>query len=66
MERWRVTPDEFDDALRHNSTDELLYAWFTGRVRPEDIRTANEWLLNERVENLNRQDAEEVVPVEQR
>ena len=45
MERWRITPDEFDDALRRNPTDELLYAWFTGRVRPEDVREANEWLL---------------------
>lgn len=66
MERWRVSADEFDDALRRNPTDESLYAWFTGRVRAEDVRTANEWLLNERVENLNRQDSEEVAPVELR
>jgi hypothetical protein len=66
MERWRITPEEFDDTLRRNPTDELLYAWFTGRVRPEDVRAANEWLLTERVENLDRQDAEEVAPVEQR
>ncbi len=66
MERWRITTDEFDDALQRNPTDELLYAWFTGRVRPEHIREANEWLLNERVENLDRQDSEEVGVVEQR
>lgn len=64
MERWRITPEEFDEALRRNATDEQLYAWFIDRVRPEDIATANEWLLNERVENLNRQDAEEATPVQ--
>jgi Domain of unknown function (DUF5069) len=62
MERWHVAPEEFNDALRRNATDELLYAWFTDRVRPEDIRAANEWLLNERAENLDRQDAEEIAP----
>ncbi|MGB8907175.1 MAG: DUF5069 domain-containing protein [Candidatus Cybelea sp.] len=66
MERWRITTDEFDDALQRNPTDELLYAWFTGRVRPEHVREANEWLLSERVENLDRQDSEEVSVVEQR
>lgn len=66
MERWRITADEFDQALQQNPTDELLYTWFTGRVRAEDIQAANEWLRNERVENLNRQDSEEVAPVEHR
>lgn len=66
LERWRVTVDEFDDALQRNPSDETLYAWFTGRVRSEDVRTANEWLLSERTENLDRQDAEEVTAVEQR
>jgi hypothetical protein len=66
MERWRVTLDEFDDALQRNPTDELLYAWFNQRVRPDDVRVANEWLVNERSENLDRQDSEEVGVVEQR
>lgn len=66
MERWRVTPAEFNDALRRNATDEELYAWFTERVRPEDVRSANEWLVTERSENLDRQDSEEVVPAEHR
>ncbi|MBV9028528.1 MAG: DUF5069 domain-containing protein [Candidatus Eremiobacteraeota bacterium] len=65
MERWHITPAEFNDALRRNQTDELLYAWFTGRVRPEHIREANDWLLGERVENLDRQDAEEMPAVKQ-
>jgi hypothetical protein len=66
MERWGLTADEFNDALRHNATDESLFAWFTDRVTADDIRTANAWLLRERSENLDRQDAEEVAPVRSR
>ena len=66
MERWGITSDQFDDALRHNSTDELLYAWFTGHVGPEHVRAANEWLLSERIENLDRQDSEEGATVQPR
>jgi hypothetical protein len=66
MERWRITVDEFDDALQRNPTDDLLYAWFTGRVRPDHVQEANEWLLSERLENLDRQDSEEVAAVEPR
>lgn len=65
MERWRISSTEFDEALRRNPTDELLYAWFSARVRPQDVRAANEWLLRERTENLDRQDAEEIAPVKQ-
>jgi hypothetical protein len=61
LERWKITPAEFDQALRDNPTDESLYQWFAQRVRPEDVRTANAWLLAERMENLERQDAEEGV-----
>lgn len=59
MERWKISPAEFDEALRQNPTDELLHAWFIERVRPEDAKAANEWLLRERLANLDRQDAEE-------
>jgi hypothetical protein len=66
LERWRVSPEDFEEALRRNAGDRELYDWFVGRVRPEDVRAANEWLLEERVENLDRQDAEEVAAVERR
>jgi hypothetical protein len=66
MQRWGITPAEFDQALEHNPTDELLYDWFTQRVGEQAIRAANEWLLRERVENLDRQDAEEVAVAERR
>lgn len=66
MERWRITPKEFDEALSKYPTDEELYGWFRERVSPDDVKRANDWLLRERVENLDRQDSEETAPVEQR
>ena len=66
MERWKVTRKEFEEALGRYPTDDLLHAWLRERVAPQDIRKANEWLLNERTSNLDRQDAEEVAAVEQR
>ncbi|HTX56578.1 MAG TPA: DUF5069 domain-containing protein [Candidatus Acidoferrales bacterium] len=59
MERWGITPEQFDAALaKHKSDDELL-AWLRERVSQQGIERANEWLLTERIENLDRQDAEE-------
>jgi uncharacterized protein DUF5069 len=66
LERWGIATDEFNDALRRNPTDESLFAWFNDRVSADDIRAANEWLVRERSENLDRQDAEEVAPVQSR
>jgi hypothetical protein len=66
MERWGITPAEFDEALRRHPTDETLYAWFTERVTPQRVGTANAWLLSERTENLDRQDAEEGAVARQR
>jgi hypothetical protein len=63
MKRWGITPSEFDAAIRANTTDEALLQWLTSRVPPERIRAANEWLLEQRIENLDRQDAEEGVAV---
>ncbi|HTX59929.1 MAG TPA: DUF5069 domain-containing protein [Verrucomicrobiae bacterium] len=59
MERWGITSREFDAALALNPTDDALYAWLRSKTTPERIREANEWLLQERIENLDRQDAEE-------
>ncbi len=66
MQRWGITPAEFDEALEGNATDELVYDWFTRRVDEQHVRAANEWLLGERTENLDRQDAEEVAVAERR
>ena len=59
MERWGITPDEFDQAIRAHATDEALHTWLSGRTSSDRIRAANEWLLKEKQENLDRQDAEE-------
>jgi hypothetical protein len=63
MEHWKISRAEFEDALRQFPTDDLLYAWFRDRVAPPDVEAANEWLLREKIENLDRQDAEEGAPV---
>lgn len=65
MERWKVTREEFEDALVRYATDDQLRTWLHERVAPQDVRKANEWLLHERMENLDRQDAEEGTAVEQ-
>lgn len=59
MERWGIARKEFDAALALNPTDEALHAWLRSKVPPERIRAANDWLLAEKRENLDRQDAEE-------
>ena len=41
------------------ASDDDLYAWLLANVPIENIRRANRWLLDERQENLDRQDAEE-------
>jgi hypothetical protein len=59
MERWGVSPTEFEAALARHPDDATLHAWLTERVSPEAVRAANDWLLQTRRENLDRQDAEE-------
>ena len=61
MERWGVTPDEFNAALRAHHTDQEMLVWLQERTTGERIREANEWLVNEKLENLDRQDSEEVL-----
>lgn len=59
MQRWGVRADDFDAALARHPSDESLHAWLVERVPPAKIQAANRWLLEERMENLERQDAEE-------
>ena len=63
MERWGVTPEEFDRALKTKTSDDAIYEWLRSRTTPEQIEAANQWLLQEKSENLDRQDAEEEVAV---
>lgn len=59
MERWGVTPSEFDAAIQTHVTDQAIQQWLESRATPRQIESANAWLLSEKVVNLDRQDAEE-------
>jgi hypothetical protein len=59
MERWGITPADFSAAIRTHTTDESIFEWLMSRTTPERIEAANQWLLREKRENLDRQDAEE-------
>lgn len=61
MERWGITPADFDAAIRTNRSDEAILEWLRSRATPEQIEAANQWLVGEKRENLDRQDAEEGV-----
>ena len=61
MQRWGVNPADFDAALARYRDDEALYGWLVERVPMAKIRAANHWLLEQNMENLERQDAEEGV-----
>jgi hypothetical protein len=63
MERWGITPQDFDAAIRTQTTDQAISAWLTQRAPADRIRAANEWLLSEKQESMDRQDAEEGVTV---
>ncbi len=65
MQRWGVTPERFEAALHRHASDGAMLGWLLEHVSPEGIRAANAWLLVEKIENLNRQDAEEgILPME--
>lgn len=61
FERWGITSREFDAALRHHADDDGFLAWLRGRVDDTRREAANHWLVEEKAENLNRQDMEEGV-----
>ena len=61
FERWGITPAQFDGAIREHRTDDAIYGWLSERVSEDAREAANAWLVNEKAENLDRQDAEEVV-----
>jgi hypothetical protein len=61
FEFWGVTSAEFDAALDTCTTDEAILAWLKARVTPAQRDAANAYVLVERLQNLDRQDAEEGV-----
>lgn len=62
MERWGITPGEFDAAVQSYKTDAAILEWLRERTTPQQIEAANQWLVTEKLENLERQDAEEGAP----
>ena len=59
MERWGITPEQFDAAIKAHATDAGLLQWLRERTTDAKIESANRWLVDEKIENLDRQDAEE-------
>jgi hypothetical protein len=59
FDRWGITSRMFDAALDTAQTDEEILAWIKARVPAARRDDANRWLLEEKIENLERQDAEE-------
>jgi hypothetical protein len=61
MERWGITPEDFDAAIQTHTSDAEILEWLRSRVTTEQIEAANRWLVEEKMENLERQDSEEGV-----
>lgn len=59
MERWGVTPAEFDILARSCADDASLLRWAQANISEEARERANSWLVVEKFENLDRQDREE-------
>jgi hypothetical protein len=60
MQRWGVTPAQFDEAVAQNPNDGAILRWAERRITDERADAANSWVCIEKFENLDRQDREEV------
>lgn len=63
FERWGITAAQFEKALGEYATDESIHDWLKARVPDEAREAANSWLVNDKAENLDRQDREETPAV---
>jgi hypothetical protein len=61
FDRWGITSRVFDAALDTCQTDEQIHAWLKARVSDERREDANQWLVTDKIANLEKQDAEEGV-----
>jgi hypothetical protein len=61
FERWGITRETFDEALLTRTTDEAILIWANERISTEQREAANQYLLTERLANLDKEDAEEGV-----
>jgi hypothetical protein len=61
FERWGVTSEQFDQAIKTLDTDEGIHAWVRSHVSEEQREAANQWVIVEKKASLDKQDAEEGV-----
>jgi hypothetical protein len=61
FERWGITRETFDEALSTCTTDTAILAWASEHISAERREAANQYLLTERLANLDKEDAEEGV-----
>jgi catechol 2,3-dioxygenase-like lactoylglutathione lyase family enzyme len=59
MQRWGITPSDFDAAVAGNNDDASILRWAQLTISDEAADAANSWVCVEKVENLDRQDLEE-------
>ncbi len=59
MERWGITPTDFNQAIREHRDDSAILEWAQSTINDAAIDPANSWLVVEKFENLDRQDREE-------
>jgi len=59
MERWGITPADFDRAIQEDRDDNAILRWAQSTIKKAAIDPANSWLVVEKFENLERQDREE-------
>ena len=63
FQRWGITSSQFDEAIRTHTSDQEILQWLQERVSEDARERANAWLVNEKSENLDRQDREETASV---
>jgi hypothetical protein len=61
FERWVITSDEFDQALKTIDTDEAILAWAKSHISDTHRETANTWVIVDKQPSLDKQDGEEGV-----
>ncbi len=61
FDRWGITARMFDAALDTCQNDDEIVTWIKARVPDSRRDEANRWLIEEKADNLDRQDAEEGV-----
>jgi hypothetical protein len=61
MVQWGVSPAQFDRMLRENGDDAAVLSWAQANISEAKRDKANAFLIDEYLENLDRQDREEGV-----